>query len=100
MWIDSYNGETSGTIGYLVETLNTSNGRTTFSLHERPIRTNQSNVPRLQGWCGETNNRSHYARGLVRVTGANASKDRIRVAAVKGDDARAFLEADGYPDLA
>jgi hypothetical protein len=98
MWIDCE--EKHGTLGYLVETLNTNTGRTTFSLYERPCRTNQSLEPRLWGWCGETDNRSRYARGVVRVVKRNRLGDRARVAQVTGVELAAFLESEGYPDLA
>lgn len=98
-WIDS-DCPTIGTIGYLVETLNTSTGRTTWSLHERPLRTNQTHQPRLHGWCGETDNRSRYARGVVCVTGVNRARDRARIARLTGAGLAAFLECDGHPELA
>ena len=100
-WIDCSNGyETIGDHCYLVEVLDTSSGRTSWSLHERPLRTNQSHEPRLHGWCGETDNRSRFARGVVRVVDTTKSGDRCRIAAVKGDALLAFLEQDGYPELA
>lgn len=97
-WIDSDSYENKiGDLRYLVETLNTSNGRTSWSLYERPLRTNQSHQPRLNGWCGETDNRSRYARGVVRVMALNAAGDRCRIAQVTGDELQAFLERDGFP---
>lgn len=101
MWIDCDDLTTKlGTIGYLVETVDTNNGRTTFSLQERPLRTNQSREPRLTGWCGETNNRSRTARGAWRVTRVNGAGDRAQIVQVKGAELAAFLDRDGYPDLA
>lgn len=71
-WIDCCNYDTNvGDVRYLVEVLNTSSGRTSFSLNERPLRTNRSLQPRLWGWCGETDNRSRYARGVVRIASVN-----------------------------
>ena len=96
MWIDA--DTTVGTIGYLVEILNTSTGHSHFSIYERPLRTNQSLQPRLHGWCGETDNRSRYARGMVRVTRTTA-RDRARVVQIRGADLAAALENDGYPGL-
>ena len=101
-WIDiDLGGDFSnvGERGYLVETLNTSTGRTSLALHERPLRTNQSNEPRLAGWCGETNNRSRYARGVWEIRRFNKAMDRAQIARVEGDDLAAFLERDGYPEL-
>jgi hypothetical protein len=102
MWIDIDNYDLHleiGTIGYLVETLNTSSGRTTYALRERPLRTNQSHEPRLSGWCGETDNRSRYARGVWRVTKVNRAGDRASISRVTGADLARFLEEDGHPDL-
>ena len=100
-WIDCDDYSTRvGTTGYLVETLNTNTGRTSWGLRERPLHTNQSNEPRLTGWCGETDNRSRYARGVVRVSAVNERGDRCRIASIQGADLVAFLEKDGYPELA
>lgn len=99
-WIDCEEYSTKiGTTGYLVETFNTSNGRTSFSLHERPLRTNQSHKPRLRGWCGETNNRSQYARGVWRVSRMNATGTRAQIVPLSDSELAAFLEGDGYPEL-
>lgn len=100
MWIDADAYETTvGATGYLVETLNTNTGRTTWALRDRPLRTNQSLQPRLHGWCGETDNRSRYARGMVRVVRVTL-RDRALVTKLDGAELAAALEADGYPDLA
>lgn len=100
-WIDCFAAyETLGDCSYLVEVIHTSSGRTSWHLHERPLRTNQSREPRLWGWCGETDNRSRFARGVVRVVDVNKGGDRCRIVSVKGDALVAFLELDGYPELA
>lgn len=101
MWIDS-DDVSVGDVRFLVETLNTSNGVTTWSLRDAPLRTNQSHEPRLSGWCGETNNRSHYARGMVIVTKVARKYDAFNRACVRA--AKAAERADallscGYPDL-
>ena len=98
-WIDCEFARV-GYIGYVVETLNTNNGGTTWSIRERPCHTNQSNQPRLHGWCGETDNRSRYARGVAKVTAVNAAGTRVRLARLEGAELLAFLERDGYPELA
>jgi hypothetical protein len=99
-WIDCCNDNTRvGDTCYLVEVLNTSSGRTSWSLNERPLRTNRSLQPRLSGWCGETDNRSRYARGVVRVAQINKAGDRCRIVRVEGEALAAFLSADGYPDM-
>lgn len=98
-WIDVEFGTTVGTIGYLVETLDTSSGRTSWSLRERPLRTNQSLEPRLTGWCGETDNRSRHAHGVWRVTRINRTGERGQIVQLTGAALAAHLEADGYPEL-
>lgn len=104
VWIDfdqyEYESKDAGQIGwvgYLVET--DSAGRTSYSLRERPLRTNQSQEPRLYGWCGETNNKSRCALGAWRVVCLNKDSDRAQIVNVEGKDLAAFLESDGYPDL-
>lgn len=97
-WIDS--DATTGTTGYLVETINNNaRGAQSFSIRERPLRTNQSNEPRLSGWCGETNNLSRFARGVWKVVRTNKDGTRAQIVRVEGADLAAFLEADGYPEL-
>ena len=95
-WIDADIGNV-GQIGYLVETVY--NGRTSWSLRERPLRTNRSNEPRLTGWCGETDNRSRTAHGVWKVARINGTGDRAQIVPVDGDELARFLEADGHPDL-
>lgn len=99
-WIDCDSYSTKiGAIGYLVETLNTNNGATSFSLHDRPLRTNQSLQPRIDGWCGETDNRSRHARGVWRIARTNKAGDRAQIVRLDGAERDAFLESDGYPEL-
>ena len=104
MWIDcdvyDFNPTaTIGTHGYLVRTLNTSNGVESHSLRERPLRTNQSHEPRLTGWCGETDNRSRYAVGVWKIVQVNKARDRVRIVRLHGADLACFLADDGHPDL-
>lgn len=98
-WIDISDNETTaiGTIGYLVGT--TSAGRETFSLRERPLRTNQSNEPRLYGWCGETNNKSRAAYGVWKIVRVNKAGDRAQIVMLHAAELTAWLEADGHPGL-
>jgi hypothetical protein len=99
-WVDCDTYEHSdGQVYYLVEVLNTMDGYTRWRLSDRPCRTNQSREPRLHGWCGETNNRSVYARGLVRVTAIASDGDRCRIARLTDREQAAFLGAAGYPEL-
>ena len=99
-WIDCDDYETKiGTTGYLVETVNNNARATTWAIRERPLHTNQSNQPRLYGWCGETDNKSRFARGVVRVAALNKAGDRCRVSRLVGAELAAWLERDGYPEL-
>lgn len=100
-WID-LNDYTAGvgTIGYLVETTNNNaRGAVTYSLRDRPLRTNQSLQPRLTGWCGETDGKSRRAKGVWRVTRVNKAGDRAQIARIEGAELATFLENDGHPDL-
>jgi len=99
-WIDVDYETTVGTIGYLVETLDTSRGGPhRLSLRDRPLRTNVSHEPRLYGWCGETDNKSRTAAGVAKVVRMNRLGDRAQIVSLTGENLRAFLEQDGYPEL-
>ena len=99
MWIDYDNGP-SDFIGYLVKATDTTTGYISYSLRERPLRTNKSHEPRLFGWCGTTNNVSLEAKGAWRVDHMNNFNDRAQIVQLKGDELTAFLNKDGYPELA
>jgi hypothetical protein len=102
-WIDADFDTRTGDVRFAIETLNTSTGKTSWSLSDTPLRTNQSHEPRLHGWCGETNNRSRYARGLVRVTKTTDPHNdhpRARVQLIRGEALSEALETLGYPELA
>ncbi len=100
MWVDADYDSTVGSKAFLVETTNTSNGVTTWGLQDSPLRTNQSHEPRLSGWCGETNNRSRYARGLVEIVRLSVNGERCLVRQVTGAELREALEQFGHPELA
>ena len=98
-WIDCENGIV-GTIGYLVGVVDTSRGGgPRYSLRERPARTNQSHEARLEGWCGETDNRSVTADGAWKIVRVNAAGDRAQIVRLEGASLAAFLEGDGHPEL-
>lgn len=88
-----------GDIAYLAEVVDTTRGTTSWHLSKRPLRTNMSREPKLRGWCGETNNRSLNAHGVVRVSAISRAGDRARISSVSTADTAAFLEACGHPDL-
>lgn len=98
-WIDIDYTASVGTIGYLVETCNTSTGHTTFSLWEGPCRTNGSHKPMLTGWCGETDNRSRDARGVAKIVKVNKRGDRGQIVKLDGVALATFLADDGHPEL-
>lgn len=98
-WIDNNDFDKVGYTGYLVRVDDTSNGGSRYSLRERPARTNRSAVPRLDGWCGEDNNRSLVALGVAKIVGRNRALDRARIARVTGSELAEFLSSDGYPEL-
>jgi hypothetical protein len=99
-WLTVWEPLAVGDVRYLVETLDTSSGRTSWGLRDTPLHTNQSIEPRLHGWCGETNNRSHYARGLVVVSRlAGEQRERVLVRRATPTEARAYLAKAGYPEL-
>ena len=99
MWLDC--DMRVGDVGFLVETLDTSSGVTTWSMRDVPPRTNHSCEPRLTGWCGETNNRSSYARGMarvVRIAYAYGGR-RAMVRRLSGAELAAALGQVGHPGL-
>lgn len=85
---------------FLVEADHTGYGGVTtrWQLRDQPLRTNQSHQPRLVGWCGETDNVSRHARGMVRVTSI-AGNGRARIVRLQGAELTAALEQAGYPEL-
>ena len=97
IWVDGDMGEKIGDVGYVVEVVR--EGRSRWSLRERPARTNGSCEPRLEGWCGETDNRSVHAHGVAKIVGQNKTGDRLRIVSVTGAELAAFLESDGHPEL-
>ena len=101
MWIDS-DDVSVGDTRFLVETLDTSTGGISHSLRDSPLRTNQSHQPRLVGWCGETDNRSRTARGMVRVTKVVRPNDGFARACVRKlakSELKDALAHAGYPEL-
>ena len=104
-WVDCNYSESEefwtgvGTTGYLVRTVNENCDGTRWSLRDRPLRTNRSNEPILNGWGGSTNNISKYAYGVAKVVAINLARDRCRIQMVTGKDLAEFVEKDGYPDL-
>ena len=97
MWIDNPDYSKVGTVGFLVCV--SYEGRDRRSLRDRPARTNRSGVPMLDGWCGETDNRSVVAEGCARIVGTNRLGDRARLEKLTGEELATFLDGEGYPEL-
>lgn len=97
VWIDACD---VSDIGFLVS--NTRQGSEPYvTLRDYPARTNQSRQPRLEGWCGTTNDVSCHAKGLARFVRYNSSRTRVLVQLIAPESvaAREYLEAEGYPEL-
>jgi hypothetical protein len=99
MWIGPDETLEVGDVGFLVERRDITRGSATFSLQERPPYTNQSNEPRLEGWCGTWNDLSTHGRGCARVIKV-ARNGRALVKTLSGSELSAVVEELGYPDLA
>jgi hypothetical protein len=98
-WIGPDDGLAVGVVGFLILRSNNNDRSERYVLSDWPAQTNVSREPRLTGWCGETNNVSTHAEGLVRVE-RMARNGRAYVVQLAGADLRAALEELGYPELA
>ncbi len=94
--MDDFGHIDNGELAFLVERFNENTGRTTYYLSRRPPHTNRSNEPRLNGWCGTTNNIAKYGRGLAKIV-RRAKNGRAMLVPV-APTAEA-LEELGYPEL-
>lgn len=65
-----------GAPGFLVESVRA--GVSSWSLRARPLTKNMSGEYVVDGWAGETNNVSRYARGLARAAVVSPN-DRVRI---------------------
>ena len=103
IYIDECNSEMNdGEVGFLVSRLNTSRGSSSeyYSLQARPAHTNMSHEPKLDAWCGETNNISTTAEGLAQVVKTfKNGRQRLRTIPSGSEEERSALKALGYPDL-
>lgn len=102
VWIDfsrhDFNASTN--TGYFVKAIDSNNrGRESYSLRERPLRTSQSNEPKLTGWCGDTNNVSRHACGAWQIVQTNRAGNRARIVKLDGEALVVFLRGDGHPEL-
>jgi len=98
-WIDTYDEPTKlGQIGFLVMIQDQNNMAERWQLRDRPPYTNGSHEPRLEGWCGTTDNRAIYGRGMARITRV-ARNGRALVTPLTGQDLTDALEELGFPEL-
>lgn len=90
-----------GDVGFLVEVDHEmrDQGPQAYSLYDRPAHTNQSHMPRLEGWCGTTNGRIVYAHGLAKVVRA-LPNGRVQYEQLTDPtEIATALDSLGYPDL-
>lgn len=97
-WIDEQEGYDEGNEGFLIRFSNENAGSERFTLRDTPAHTNQSNKPRLHGWCGSYNNVSTSAEGAWVVI-RKAKNGRTLIRELDEGELQLFLEAMGYPDL-
>jgi hypothetical protein len=98
MWIDNDNDFRTGDIGFLIE-IEPQGQTARTTIRRSPGAKNMSGERVLAGWLGTTNNISHTARGVGRVTAVTADGDRARVTQFRDADLEAALETLGYPNL-
>ena len=100
-WTDHYRADYSpvGTVGFLARVQDQNHGcAEVYTLTQRPRRTNQSHEPRLNGWCGTTNNVAVFAEGMARVARVTKN-ERCLLVALSPEEQEAALERLGYPGL-
>lgn len=97
-WIDGQDGFNLGDKAFLIEFENTDVGWSIFTLRLQPARTNQSQKPKLRGWCGSHNNVSTSGEGAWKIIRI-ARSGRMLLTELEDDELREFLEEMGYPEL-
>ena len=100
LWMDNQDDmHTVGDRGYLVERSHAFNGWTSYGLYDRPAHTNQSHKPRLEGWCGTTNDGGVYGHGIGRIVKTTKNGRAQVVKITDAVEIAEYLEESGYPDL-
>jgi hypothetical protein len=97
-WIDELEQYEVGDKAFLIEFYNEGNGSTRYTLRDRPAYTNQSNEPRLTGWCGTYNNVSTTGDGAWKVVRI-AKSGRYLIQELEGSELVDYLDEMGYPEL-
>lgn len=104
-WIDAQVNEYEtgpekvGDCGFLIEISNENTGGTRYKLSYTPAYTNQSNEPRLSGWCGTYNNVATYGAGVWKIIRIAKNGRTLIEEVPEGEERTAFLEEMGYPDI-
>lgn len=99
LWIGPDDTLALGQVGFLIQKSHATKGWERYEVRDTPAYTNQSNEPRLRGWCGSYNDLSTYGCGMVKVI-RMARNGRALVEQLAGDELNAALEELGYPELA
>ena len=97
-WIGPDETLSVGDVGFLIRFSNAIKGSERYEIRDTPAHTNQSNQPRLEGWCGTWNDLSTDACGMAKVE-RMAKNGRAFIRNLDGDELQAALEELGYPDL-
>ena len=102
IWIDEFSSysNTIGDIGFLIRSNDENHGNACrYRLSDHAARTNRSHEPKLEGWCGTTNNICVTACGMARVSRI-AKNGRVCLVSVENpDEVAAALEELGYPGV-
>ncbi len=91
--------EKLGEMGFLIEISHENTGATRHKLSYTPAYTNQSNQPRLEGWCGTYNNVATHGCGVWKIIRIAKNGRTLLEEVPDGPDRQAFLEEMGYPDI-
>jgi len=98
-WIGPDEHLSLGDVGFLIKfESNRNGGSERWELRETPAQTNQSNAPRLTGWCGTFNDLSTNAHGMGKVIRV-AKNHRCLIKELENVELEASLELLGYPEL-
>jgi hypothetical protein len=98
-WIGPDETLSLGDVGFLICFTSDNNGHSErWELRDTPAHTNQSNMPKLEGWCGSYNNRSTDAHGMGKVIRI-AKNSRCLIEEIFDEELAAALELLGYPKL-
>ena len=98
MWIENEEGMETNDVGFIVDLCPQGREDVTV-IRSRVPRKNMSAERCLQGWLGETNNVSAYARGVGRIVKTNEFGDRALVRVLKGPERAIAIGSLGHGDL-